>query len=257
MSSSLRPTLESSPSTLTKTEAIPLEVRGLVASYGDFAAVLRGIDLVAESGRITSIIGPNGSGKSSLLRAVCGMMNHREGTVTINGADATRLRPKDLGKFGIRYVPQGNASFPGLSVQDNLRLAGWSLKLTKKELADAVDIAETSFEALKKKRKLLAGFLSGGEQRQLEFARTSMGTPRLILLDEPSAGLSPKMTTEMYEAITRLRQNGRGIVLVDQNVPKAIEVADVVYEFNLGRVVRRMHPGDQQARDIVGGWLKG
>jgi branched-chain amino acid transport system ATP-binding protein len=246
-----------SPNGVTNSGPVPLEVQGVIASYGDNEPVLRGIDLTAESGQITSIIGPNGSGKSSLLRAICGLMNHRAGTVTVHGTDATRLRPKDLRKFGIRYVPQGNASFPGMSVQDNLRLAGWALKLTPAELAEAIEIAETSFGALRAKRKLLAGYLSGGEQRQLEFARTSMGQPKLILLDEPSAGLSPKMTTEMYEAITRLRAADRGIVLVDQNVPKAVEVSDVVYELNLGRVTRRMLPGDQEARAIIAGWLNG
>jgi branched-chain amino acid transport system ATP-binding protein len=239
----------------TDTTPRPLEVHGIVASYGDNEPVLRGVELEADPGQITAIIGPNGSGKSSLLRAICGLMHRREGTVSINGVDATHLRPKNLRRYGVRYVPQGNASFPGLSVHDNLRLAGWALKLSQRELDEAIGIAEESFEALRLKRKLMAGYLSGGEQRQLEFARTSMGRPRLILLDEPSAGLSPKMATEMYAAITRLKAPERVIVLVDQNVPKAIEVSDVVYELGLGRVTRRMLPGDYEARAIITDWL--
>jgi branched-chain amino acid transport system ATP-binding protein len=233
-----------------------LTITGIIASYGENEPVLHGIDLSAAPGQVTAIIGPNGSGKSSLLRVVCGMMNRRAGTVMLDGADISRLRPRDLGAAGIRYVPQGNASFPGLSVRDNLRLAGWVLKLDRGSLDAAIADVEDLFGVLRTKQKMLAGYLSGGEQRQLEFARTAMGRPKLILLDEPSAGLSPKMATEMYRAIQRLRRPDLIIVLVDQNVPKAMEVSDVVYEFGLGRVTRRLRPGDHDSRSIIKDWLQ-
>lgn len=233
-----------------------LAINGVVASYGDNEPVLHGIDLSAAPGQVTAIIGPNGSGKSSLLRAICGMMNRRAGTVMLDGADISRLRPRDLGRAGIRYVPQGNASFPGLSIKDNLRLVGWVLKLDRESLNAAIAEAESLFGVLRTKQKMLAGYLSGGEQRQLEFARTSMGRPKLILLDEPSAGLSPKMANEMYRAIQSLRRPDLIILLVDQNVPKAMEASDVVYEFGLGRVTRRLLPGDHDSRSIVKDWLR-
>jgi branched-chain amino acid transport system ATP-binding protein len=233
-----------------------LAITGIVASYGENEPVLHGIDLSAEPGQVTAIIGPNGSGKSSLLRALCGMMNRRAGTVILDGTDISRLRPRDLGRAGIRYVPQGNASFPGLSIRDNLRLAGWALKLDRESLNRAIAEAESLFGVLETKQKMLAGYLSGGEQRQLEFARTAMGRPKLILLDEPSAGLSPKMATEMYKAIQSLRRPDLIILLVDQNVPKAMEISDVVYEFGLGRVTRRLLPGDHDSRSIIKDWLQ-
>lgn len=233
-----------------------LTITGVVASYGENEPVLHGIDLSAAPGQVTAIIGPNGSGKSSLLRAVCGMMNRRAGTVVLDGADISRLRPPGLGRTGIRYVPQGNASFPGLSVRDNLRLAGWALKLDRESLNSAIAEAESLFGMLQAKQKMLAGYLSGGEQRQLDFARTAMGRPKLILLDEPSAGLSPKLANEMYKAIQSLRRPDLIILLVDQNVPKAMEVSDVVYEFVLGRVTRRLLPGDHDSRSIIKDWLQ-
>jgi branched-chain amino acid transport system ATP-binding protein len=233
-----------------------LVVTGVVASYGENEPVLHGIDLSAESGQVTGIIGPNGSGKSSLLRALCGMMNRHAGTVVLDGTDISQLRPRDLGRAGIRYVPQGNASFPGLSIRDNLRLAGWALKLDRESLNTAIAEAESLFGMLHSKQKMLAGYLSGGEQRQLDFARTAMGKPKLILLDEPSAGLSPKLANEMYKAIQGLRRPDLIILLVDQNVPKAMEVSNVVYEFGLGRVNRRLLPGDQDSRSIIKDWLQ-
>lgn len=232
-----------------------LRLVGVVAAYGQDNPVLRGVDLVEPSGQVVAVIGPNGSGKSSLLKSICGMLTRRAGSWSLNGRDISGLLPRKLSRYGIRFVPQGKGVFPALSVDDNLRLAGWALGLSRVEVSAALEELECSFPVLHAKRDLQAGWLSGGEQRQLEFARTALGNPKLILLDEPSAGLSPKIATEMYGFIDALKSPDRLIVLVDQNVAKALEIADVVYELRLGLVSKRFRPGAIEAEVVVREWL--
>jgi branched-chain amino acid transport system ATP-binding protein len=233
-----------------------LEIAGLVASYGEMDPVVRGVDLVAACGHITAIIGPNGSGKSSLLKALCGMMNRHGGQVSLNGRDVSKLTPRSFAREGIRYMPQGNAIFPGLTVKDNLRLAGWASHVDGKAFDSVLETLQSSFPMLRTKQQARAAWLSGGEQRQLEFARTLMGDPQLILLDEPSAGLSPLMTAELYPAIAELRGPQRVILLVDQNVPKALEIADVVYELRGGVVAQTFASDTADAEGVIRGWLQ-
>lgn len=236
-------------------EEAGLSVQGLVASYGDSEPVLRGIDLDAASGQITAIIGPNGSGKSSLLKAICGLMRRHAGSVSLHGRDITGLTPRSFAGEGVRFVPQGNATFPGLTVNDNLRLAAWAARVDGKALPSLLESLQRAFPILRTKSQARAAWLSGGEQRQLEFARTAMGDPELILLDEPSAGLSPLMTAELYPAIAGLRREGRVVVLVDQNVVKALEIADVVVELRVGTVAQRFDGGSTDAERVIRGWL--
>jgi branched-chain amino acid transport system ATP-binding protein len=218
--------------------------------------VVRGVDLEERCGQVVAVIGPNGSGKSSLLKAICGMLTRRGGSWSLNDRDISRLSPRKLANHGIRFVPQGKGVFPRMSVEDNLRVAGWSLGLDKATLRLTLEGLETSFPVLHAKRALQAGWLSGGEERQLEFARTAMGNPALVLLDEPSAGLSPKMALEMYSMIKSLRAPQRLILLVDQNVALALSIADVVYELRLGIVSKRFKPEAVEADAVVREWLK-
>jgi branched-chain amino acid transport system ATP-binding protein len=232
-----------------------VELRGVVAGYGGGAPVLRGVNLSAENGQITALIGPNGSGKSSLLKTICGMLDRHEGTIALGGRDISNMKSRRFGRERVRYVPQGNAVFPALSVDDNLRLAAWALGLDRAEYDRALRSIYESFDVLRTKRAGHAAWLSGGEQRQLEFARAFMGDPVLILLDEPSAGLSPKLAKDLYAAIMRLRQPHRAIVLVDQNVSKALEIADVTYELRLGLVTQRIVASSTDATAVVKSWL--
>jgi branched-chain amino acid transport system ATP-binding protein len=232
-----------------------LRLEGIVASYGRSDPVVRGIDLTESAGRVAAIIGPNGSGKSSLLKTICGMLVRRAGTVTFDGRDISRVSPREFARFGIRFVPQGNGTFPALTIAENLKLVGWSLRLPKGEVEEGIERAQQMFPMLRQKWGHRAGWLSGGEQRQLEFARTAFGSPKLILLDEPSAGLSPKVAADLYAAIDLLRADDRLIVLVDHNVRRALEVSEVVYELRLGTVSRTFHRGTVEAEEIVKDWF--
>jgi branched-chain amino acid transport system ATP-binding protein len=183
------------------------------------------------------------------------MLVRRAGTVSFDGRDISRVAPREFARFGIRFVPQGNGIFPGLSIAENLRLVGWSLRLPKDEVEAGLERAQQMFQMLRQKWSQRAGWLSGGEQRQLEFARTAFGSPKLILLDEPSAGLSPRLAADLYAAIDQLRSNDRLILLVDHNVRRALEVSEVVYELRLGTVSRTFHRDTVEAEEIVKDWF--
>ena len=199
-----------------------LSLRGVSAYYGRLCA-LRGIDLDVRPGESVAIIGPNGAGKSTLLRAISGVMDRVTGTMRFDGSDCPRLSPQARVAGGLIHVPEGRQVFADMTVEENIRIGAY----TARRIPPAL-LSETisMFPRLEERRHQLAGTLSGGEQQMLAMARALMGRPKLLMLDEPSMGLAPKVVAEIYRQIAVLRERGVTILLVEQNARLALAHAD-------------------------------
>lgn len=216
------------------------DVAGLVmehvtAGYLSNDIVLDDVSLWARPGRVTAVLGPNGSGKSTALRVLYGFLEPRAGTVTLDGVDVTRVPADARTALGMALLPQGRSVFPQLSVVENLRLGAWRLRRRRPALVAAVDAMFDRYPTLRDVRDRPAGSLSGGQARLLEFGRTLVLDPAVILIDEPSVGLSPVLVDAVYDELERIKREGRTILLVEQNVQAAVELADYVYTLAYGR----------------------
>lgn len=212
-----------------------LSVNSVHCGYGNLE-VLKGIDLEIEAGQIVALIGANGAGKTTTLKAISGILPVTSGTITLNGVDITRKKPYMMIKYGMSQVPEGRQVFPDLSVLDNLVLGGYAIKdkrLVDERIAKMFD----SFPRLKERKKQGAGTLSGGEQQMLAIARALISNPKLLLMDEPSMGLSPKLVGEVFDIISNLKSQGITILLVEQNSYMALEIADYAYVIQTGQIV--------------------
>lgn len=212
-----------------------LIMRNVVAGYGTHDLVLDDVSLTALPGKVTVVIGPNGSGKSTSLRVLAGFLQPRSGSVTLGDDDITTLHPAERLKRGVALLPQGRSVFPRLSVEENLRLGAWQLRRDRPALHAAVESMFERYPTLAPLRSRPAGSLSGGQARLLEFARMLILQPAVLLIDEPSVGLAPVLVDAVYDEIARLKEEGRTIVLVDQNVEAAVALADHVYTLAYGR----------------------
>jgi branched-chain amino acid transport system ATP-binding protein len=210
-----------------------LEVQNLVGGYGKMT-ILNGTSFVVPAGSITTIIGPNGAGKSTVFKAIFGLLKLREGSIIFRGRDVTGLSQRALLNAGICYVPQGRNVFPELSVRHNIEL-GAVVARDITDLRDRIEAALDRFPALRAKAKQQASTLSGGEQKQLEIARGLLLDPQLILIDEPSIGLSPLMVQQTFSMMKVLRERGVSIVMIEQNARMALEFSDYGIVLELGR----------------------
>jgi ABC-type branched-subunit amino acid transport system ATPase component len=210
-----------------------LNATDIHAGYGKIE-VLHGAAIRADEGEIICIIGPNGSGKSTLLKAIFGLLRPTKGTVSFNGTDITRLEPEQKVRLGIAFIPQGRNVFPSLSVRENLEMGGTALD-DEKAVQRAIEEALEEYPLLKRKIHDKAGNLSGGEKQILSLARADMVKPGLILMDEPSIGLSPRMIDEVYTKITKINRRGAIFAIVEQNAKKALGIAHRGYVLDLGR----------------------
>jgi len=210
-----------------------LEATDIYAGYGKIE-VLHGASIRAAAGEIICIIGPNGSGKSTLLKTVFGLIKPTRGTVRFDGADITRLDPEQKVPLGIAFIPQGRNVFPSLTVRENLEMGGTVLN-DAKAVRLAIEEAVEAYPLLKDKIRERAGNLSGGEKQILSLARADMVKPGLILMDEPSIGLSPRMIDEVYEKITEINRRGTTFAIVEQNARKALSIAHRGYVLDLGQ----------------------
>ena len=220
--------------------AASLKVENLVAGYGEVIA-LNGVTITAGAGSITAVLGANGAGKTTLLRAVSGMVRPRGGRVLLDGTDRAGRGPEDMARAGIAHVPEGQGVIAELTVEENLRIGMmcWpGIAPRRAERAAALEQAYERFGLLADRRRKLASTLSGGERQMLVIARALVARPRVLLLDEPSLGLAPKIMTQVMDMVVRLsRENGITIVLVEQNARGALSIADQGVVLNLGRVV--------------------
>lgn len=235
-----------------------LALRSVIAGYGA-GDILKGVDLEIEAGTVTCLIGPNGAGKSTVLKCVSGLLRPRKGTVTYRDELINKLTPRERLLRGIVHVPQDRSLFPTMTVWDNLLMGGYAMK-DPKAVKARVEAAVEVFPICKSRAREQAGSLSGGEQKQVELARTLVLDPGLILLDEPSIGLEPRARKQVFASIRRLAEHGRTVLLVEQNARSGLAAADVgaVLETGIVRLVatgRSLLENPDVARLYLGGHL--
>ena len=211
-----------------------LAVNELVLAYGKIVAV-KGVDLTIEAGRIVCLIGANGAGKTTILRGISGLLRPKSGKVEFQGETISRLPPYRIARMGVVLVPEGRQIFTQMSVGENLRMGGY-LVTDQHELQRRLDEVVALFPRLKERLGQSAGSLSGGEQQMLAMGRALMAQPNVLLLDEPSMGLAPKLVEEIFELIAKLKAAQRTILLVEQNARLALEVSDDAYVLETGRI---------------------
>lgn len=218
--------------TVTTTTATVVEVTDVVAGYLPGVNILNGCSLIARQGELIGIIGPNGAGKSTLLRAIFGQVNIRSGTVTLEGDDITGLRANKLVSRGVGFVPQTNNVFPSLTIEENLQMG---LFQRPNVYAERLEFVTGIFGELGKRLKQRAGSLSGGERQMVAMSRALMMDPKVILLDEPSAGLSPVRQDEAFIRVSEINKAGVTTIMVEQNARRCLQICDRGYVLDQGR----------------------
>ena len=219
-----------------------LEVRNLSVWYG-VTEVLRDVSFEVSAGQIVGLLGGNGAGKTTLLNTLSGLLQPRDGEITVEGRSIQGLPPYEIVRRGVAQVPQGRFVWPHMSVKDNIEL-GAITRRDRAGIRDDVEDVYQLFPVLRKRRSAKAGALSGGQQQMLAIARALMSRPRLLLMDEPSHGLSPKIVEDMVETVRLLHRRGMTVVLVEQNVGVAAALAEQAYVLRNGTVALSL-PGDQ------------
>lgn len=235
-----------------------LTVEQVEAGYDDIT-ILNGISLQARKGQMTLLIGPNGAGKSTLLKTIFGLIRPAAGSILFEENNLTALAADRRAQLGIGYLLQRVSVFPELSIEENLKMGAYSFRSDTRKVKARLENAFDRFPFLREKRQLPAGLLSGGQKRMAEIARTLMIKPKLMLVDEPSAGLSPKMAKEVYQTLHQLKEEENiTFLLVDQNVREAVKIADYVYVLERGKVSSESPAGDieKNLSQVVESWLK-
>jgi branched-chain amino acid transport system ATP-binding protein len=226
-----------------------LEVRDLHVAYGA-APALWGVSLDLLAGELLCVVGPNGAGKTTLIATLAGLLRARSGRIRFEGRDITELPPHRWCAAGIAIVPEGRRLFTRMSVRENLELGSY-LPAAKRERRRSLDAALALFPALAEKLDSPAGELSGGQQQMVAIARALMARPRVLLLDEPSLGLSPLIVHDVFAAIRRINAGGTAVLLVEQNVAMAMDLCDRAYVLEEGRIVADGEPDDLLARPEI------
>jgi len=224
-----------------------LEVEGLSARYGHVEA-LRLVDLHVDDGELVAVLGPNGAGKSTLMRALLGLVP-TEGRVRFCGADVPRRNPVAAAACGLVLVPEGRGIFGPMTVAENLELGAYLLKRDRMEFARRHERVLALFPRLKERLLQIAGSLSGGEQQMLAIGRALMAEPKILLLDEPSLGLAPRVTEEILEKLGELNHNGLPIILVEQKAPLALKLARRAYLMSVGCIAAEIDPRTVKSHD--------
>ena len=225
-----------------------LEIGGLRVAYGGVHA-LRDVSLTVPTGSVVALLGPNGAGKSTTLRTVSGVVRAERGTITYFGQPIQRMAAHRIARMGLVHVPEGRGIFPSLSVRENLEMAATD--------GDGLAEATELFPVLGERHRQLAGSLSGGEQQMLALARAIMARPKLLMVDEISMGLAPIVVGQLFAALRRIAASGASLLLVEQYVEAALELADYVYVMDKGAVVDVGEPGDLRAGSLAAAYLGG
>lgn len=213
-----------------------LETIGLDVGYYKDLNILQELNIKARKNQITAILGANGVGKSTALKAMFGFLRPNAGTILLDGEDIMDVPTHKRILKGLAYIPQNPGVFKDMTVEENLELGGWTFRTDKKQVKEKVEANYERFPVLRDKRKQITGELSGGQQRMVEIGRTLMAEPKMLLVDEPTAGLSKMLAAEVYEMLTGLTSNhDLTILLVDQEIRQALKIADYVYVLELGR----------------------
>jgi branched-chain amino acid transport system ATP-binding protein len=229
-----------------------LRLHGLRASYGRHQ-VLHGIDLVVPPGSTVALLGPNGAGKTSLLQAAAGFVTTTAGTVSLDGVDITSEPAHRRARRGLCLIPEGRGIFPPLTVRENLAMH----QRGRRRNRDTIDLALSHFPRLSERLDQLAGTMSGGEQQMLAMARAFVTRPRVVLADELSFGLAPRIVDDIFAALDTLTRSGTSILLVEQYVDRAIDAADYVYLLHKGRIVLVAEPGQCRSTEIFSQYVGG
>lgn len=224
-----------------------ITVSGLSAAY-DAGDVLHSIDMTAPEGELTVILGANGSGKSTLFRAISGVLRPTAGRIEFAGEDTTRSSTAAMVRKGLAHCPEGRHLFPRMSVEKNLMLGAYSNRRDKARVQSLLEHTYSMFPILRDKRNQHAGSLSGGQQQMVAIGRALMSDPKMLILDEPSMGLAPLITQQVFDAIVDINREGIGVVLAEQNVRAALQIAATAYVLAEGRVVLS-GPAEELARD--------
>ena len=233
-----------------------LEIDDLRAGYGSYG-VLEGVSLHVRAGSVVAIVGPNGAGKSTLLRTISGIAQQFGGRLKFDDRDIAHLRPYERSRAGLIHVPEGRRLFPELTVEQNLRVAS-AFARARQSRPENLERVRELFPPLVGRWKVPAGNLSGGEQQMVAIARALMGEPRLLMLDEPSLGLAPRVVEEIYERLLLLAREGLALLVVEQNVTKSFAIAEYGYVLEGGRIALD-GPADELAADarVAGVYLRG
>ena len=217
-------------------EEVVLETRNLYVGYYKDLNILQDLNIKARKNQITAILGANGVGKSTALKAVFGFLRPNEGEILLQGESIVDVPTHKRILKGLAYIPQQPGVFKDMSVEENLQLGGWTFKRDRRQVQEKIESNYERFPILKEKRKQITGELSGGQQRMVEISRTLMAEPKMLLVDEPTAGLSKMLSEEVYEMLPVLtEQDDLTILLVDQEIRYALKIADYVYVLELGR----------------------
>ncbi len=236
-----------------------LEVDDITVGYYEDIDILIDVSLNVKKNSVTVVIGPNGAGKSTLLKTIFRILTPKKGDIRYNGKSLLNVPPYELIKLGISYIPQGRSIFPFLTVEENLLMGGWIYRKNQSLLKERIKRVYEIFPELEERKNLRAALLSGGQARMLEFAKALITEPQLMLIDEPSAGISPVLVKQIYKVIRNLTEQDITILLVDQNILQAVNIADHVYLLELGRI-KLDGPGDyfrEHIKEIVQATLIG
>ena len=211
-----------------------LKIEDLYVSYGMINAI-KGVSFEVNEGEVVSLIGANGAGKTTILHTITGLLKPKSGSVMFEGKELTTTPAHEIVKLGMAHVPEGRRVFADLSVYDNLMLGAYTRK-DKNEIAKTLEMVYERFPRLEERKKQIAGTLSGGEQQMLAMGRAIMSKPRIILMDEPSMGLSPLFVNEVFDIIKKISASGTTVLLVEQNAKKALSISDRAYVLETGKI---------------------
>jgi branched-chain amino acid transport system ATP-binding protein len=226
-----------------------LEVSGLSADYGSFRALFE-VSLAVEAGETVAVIGPNGAGKTTLMRVISGMLPPHSGELTFEGRNIGGLPAHDVVELGIAHVPENRRLFPRLTVEENLRMGAY-LPAARASFSERLSWAYDHFPRLQERRNQLAGTLSGGEQQMCAIARALMSKPKLLLLDEPSAGLAPLVVQQVFDLVRAIAREGYTVLIVEQNVQQVLELVDRAYLLEVGRIALTGSAAALKESDVI------